>query len=339
MKKGIIRFMHEADVLLIMVSTNDGPWLASCFEALAASSFRGFDTLLVVNACTDDSEARARESRLDIEIVRTESACGAADANNIGVRRGLERGYRYAFFLNPDTRVHPDAIGCLKGFLDQNPSYGIAGSQQIDYESPGWHTPNHWTREALDGAQLAGSVPRRMGEWSVMDHFYVQGAALMLRLGLVPRIGMFDPAYDTFFEETDLCRRCVLAGSRVGIVFDSRVKHFEGGNWNRSARDHLRRDTLLLRNHFLYALSGCETGKEAVKVGTRLLARHLKWLHLGGQELSLPVWRYPGVLVDVLRHGPVAARLRRRNLGIRAGVGLPASEYAIGESSRQFVAE
>ena len=196
--------LSHADVLVVIVSSDDGRWLPACFSALAGAPDQRFDVLVVLNACTDDSEAVCLAASRPVRSVRLNRRCGFAEANNIGIREALAAGYRYVFLLNPDTQVHPDAIAHLRGFLDAHTDHGVAGCFQTPYDEPSWDVPNRWTAETLADAARMGHTPRTAGEWRIDDHYYVQGSSLMLRVGLVPRIGMLDPLYGTFYEETDL---------------------------------------------------------------------------------------------------------------------------------------
>lgn len=317
---------------MVIVSTNDGRWLPACFDALATSRDATYDTLLVLNDCTDESALAASKAPMPIDVVATPIRCGFAETNNLGIRRALSLGYPYVFLLNPDTKIHPDALSHLTRFLDSNESYGIAGSQQIRYDAAGWDSPNQWTTETIDHARQLGNAPVRRSNWMVLDHYYVQGAALMMRTNLVTRIGMLDPLYGTFYEETDLCRRARYGGHAVALVLDSLVKHYEGGHWRRTRRDHLHRDMLFLRNQYVYFVSEAKTTPAAVYCGIKVFMRQMHAMLFGEHQLKLALWRYPEVLVQAcltLRYIP---RMRRRNSTIRARATLEASEYAIGAS-------
>lgn len=317
-------------LLVIIVSTNDGKWLRECFAALSASSYRRFSVLLIDNRCTDETVRECRSAAVAVTVVKTDRRGGFAECNNIGLRLALEKGYQYAMLLNPDTKIHPDGLLSLVDFLERNEEYGIAGSQQIKYEEDSWSRPNGWTADTLGEARRAGNLPREAGAYTVVDHNYVQGAALMLRVGLLPRIGLLDPIYVTFYEETDLCRRCLLAGRRVGIVLESKVKHFEGGNWKRSARDHMVRDHLFLRNQFLYFLSLPSGGLKPLRTFLSILADQARVVRRKEKAIILPAWRYPSVLLAFLKNARYLRLLRRRNRAIIAGRLLEESDLAIG---------
>lgn len=326
-------------MLVVIVSSDDGRWLPACFAALAEASDQRFDVLTVLNACSDESERACREAPRPVETVRLARRCGFAEANNVGIRAALAAGYRYVFLLNPDTRVRPDAIAQLRGFLDSLTGYGVAGCFQTPYDGTGWDAPNRWTAETLADAAGMGSAPRTEGEWRVVDHYYVQGSSLMLRTDLVPRIGMLDPLYGTFYEETDLCRRCALAGLRVAIVLDARLRHAEGGHWRSSPARRRGRDVLFLRNQFVYFMSARPGVGAALWAAGGVLLRQLRGVPSGQHEVTLPWWTYPAVLARVLPLLRFVPRLQRRNARILAGQPVAEAEWAIGPGGGDVLAD
>ena len=62
-------------------------------------------------------------------------------------------------------------------------------------------------------------------EHGVIEHAYVQGGFLVLRMEVLGRIGYLDEEFHTFYEEVDLCRRARWAGYRIAILPDTPVAH------------------------------------------------------------------------------------------------------------------
>lgn len=317
-------------VLVVIVTTNDGRWLGSCLESLGDSRYTGFEVAVVLNGCDDDSDRICAGSPLPLRVFESPRRLGFAAANNLAITGAEERGHRYIYLLNPDSRIHCDAIGALADCLEARPEYGILGSWQAEYDDETWSQPNEWTRETLGEAEDLGGRPRRVGPFTLLDHYYVQGAALMMRASLVPRIGMLDRFYGTFYEETDLCRRALLAGWKVGLLFDSKVRHFGGGNWKRSRQAQEERDRLFLRNQFYYLLSAPEALGNPVAAAWKVVRDQIGDLTSGRRHFVLPLWRYPAVLASILRNLGYLSEFRARNFAIREGRRLDPAQWSIG---------
>jgi len=144
----------------------------------------------------------------------------------------------FVHFLNPDTYVHPGAIKALVDLLRTQPKAGVAGSRLENPDGSlrayGFRFPAPW-REFFRGARLAAldrivpaaaiKIPDLL-ETRRVD--WVTGASFMMPRGVIDRVGLMDPAYFLYFEETDLMSRVGQAGFEVWHVADSRVVHLQG---------------------------------------------------------------------------------------------------------------
>lgn len=144
----------------------------------------------------------------------------------------------FVHFLNPDTYIRPGAVRTLVDFLRSHPGAGIAGSRlENPDESPrafAFRFPTPW-REFVRGANLAlmdRLLPRGRVKMPTPDAAcpvdWVSGASFMVTRALLERIGLMDPGYFLYFEETDLMARAHAAGFEVWHVPASRVVHLAG---------------------------------------------------------------------------------------------------------------
>ena len=61
--------------------------------------------------------------------------------------------------------------------------------------------------------------------------YSVKGACLMTRKNLIAKIGLFDPEYFAYFEETDFCHRVWLSGFAVVYLPTSEIFHLGGATF------------------------------------------------------------------------------------------------------------
>lgn len=315
--------------MVCIVSMNDGHWLDACLESLLPVG-SAVDIVTIANACDDNTEELCRRSPLNIIVLRTGARLGFAACNNLALTKALVDGYDYVFLLNSDTRVHPGAIAALLAFMRAHTEFGVVGSLQIEYGDETWSCLNEWSRVTLEHAHSFGREQKRADGYTWVEHTYVQGAAMMLRTDLARRIGLLDPVYHTFYEETDFCRRCWLAGQKVAILLDSKVQHYGGGNWKADLKRRLSRDHFFLRNQFLFYVSGVNSRVMMTAATLRVLVRQLKAVLLSREEVVLPLWRYIFVLWSVVIRVGDILRLHRRNQIIRSGGRAPSSLCQIG---------
>lgn len=165
---------------------------------------------------------------------------GFAYGNNAIIKRRVlpDADFSHVYFLNPDTYIRPGAVHALVSFLQDRPQAGVAGSRLEDPDgspqSSGFRAPAPW-REFFRGARL-GLMDRLVPRASIpifdlssdCEVDWVSGASFMVRRDVLDDIGLMDPGYFLYFEETDLMTRARAAGYEVWHVADSRVVHLAG---------------------------------------------------------------------------------------------------------------
>jgi GT2 family glycosyltransferase len=165
---------------------------------------------------------------------------GFAYGNNAGIGLAMAAGARAVMLLNPDTIVREGAIAAVSGFLDRNPEVGIAGSLienpagGVECSAHRVHTP----LSELEGGARLGILSRLLHRQRVSEaprseaHScdWVSGAAMLIRRGVIERIGLMDEGFFLYFEEVDFCWRARQSGWAVWYVPEARVLHLEGAS-------------------------------------------------------------------------------------------------------------
>lgn len=175
-----------------------------------------------------------------LELVATGSNLGFAGGNNVALRCALARDdFEYAWLLNNDTVVEPDALGHLVARMAENAQAGLCGSTLLDYEPPhavqalGGATYNRWLGTARqihsEPSGRAAAVERRMA--------YVVGASMLVSKAFLRDVGLLSEDYFLFFEELDWAAR---ARGRYGLAFapGSVVYHKAGRSTGLSRRHY-----------------------------------------------------------------------------------------------------
>ena len=203
------------DLSLIIVSFNTAALTCDCLESVLAADAGKREVFVVDNASADGSARRLKEGFPAVHLIVNTENRGFAAANNQALP--LCRG-RYLFFLNPDTRVSPNAFTKAVSFMDINPQIGLAGVRIINpdstpQESVSFRYPGQkHCRGELDG------LPGRIA--------CVLGAAMIARTGLIRELGGFDETFFLYGEDQDLALRVRKAGCEIGFIPDAVVIHY-----------------------------------------------------------------------------------------------------------------
>lgn len=199
----------------------------------------GVREILIVDNASGDGSAEFLRAALPEPTVRVVDApvnLGFGRAVNLVVpaaRSGL------LLLLNSDATLLPGAVATLGAALLSDESVGLVAPAV--YEADG--------RTAQPGAY--GRFPRLIGgrfEWqhdasgpSTPD--WVSGVAMMLRKDDFLQLGGFDPDFEMYLEDVDLCRRLRSHGKVVMREPAAGVVHLGGRSWTSSVakRDHYQR--------------------------------------------------------------------------------------------------
>ena len=188
-----------ADTLVIIVTYNGRRWIEKAVSSVRASE-RDADLFVVDNASTDGTPDWLEEQGVETDRMMANHGFGAA--NNIGLRRALERGYRYVYLLNQDAWLLPDTLGRLAAFLDEHPDYGLVSPMQMKSDLA-----------SLDD-QFARHYP----------HFFM-AALWMLRRECIEKVGGFSPAFPHYGEDVNFLDRARFHGFKCGVVESARAVH------------------------------------------------------------------------------------------------------------------
>ena len=169
-------------------------------------------------------------------LVQTGANVGFAGGNNVGLRLVMaDAETEFAWLLNNDTVVDPDALAHLVRRMEEKPEAGICGSTLLYYGAPDMvqalagSTYNRWIARIGQiglGMNAMDLPPAEDIEYRLQ---YVAGASMLLRRELLETVGLLEEQYFLYFEEIDLAIR---AHSKYALAYapESRVYHKEGAS-------------------------------------------------------------------------------------------------------------
>lgn len=222
-----IQSMANILVSLIIVNRNGIKFIGECLRSIFSGSYADIEVIVVDNDSQDGSAEYIRsnfgaESRLRVLEERGINL-GPAACRNIGA--GKAQG-KYLVFLDNDTEVEPQAIRELVLPLESDLSIGAAQAKLLRLGSG-----NFYDCAGDFLGPLGFLIERSMGKQDtgqfdfIADILSAKSAASIIRKSLFEKIKGFDSDFFMYLEETDLCWRVWLAGSRVVFIPGSRVYH------------------------------------------------------------------------------------------------------------------
>ena len=211
-------------VVAILVTSDPGPWLEDALESLAAQEYPSLSVLVLDNGSTDDPTPRIATAMPRAFVRRLDTNVGFAAAANDAM--ALVEGATFLLFCHDDVVLGPDAVSVMVEEAYRS-NAGIVGPKLVDYDHPEVLLE---VGMAVDhyGVPFSGIEPGEIDQEqhdAVRDVFFVSDAVMLVRTDLFHELGGFDPATFPGSDDLDLCWRARLAGARVLVAPDARVRH------------------------------------------------------------------------------------------------------------------
>lgn len=223
---------------IVIVNWNTGDYLRQCLQSIVLAGRDDVNVARVTvidNASPDGSAADLDDLALPLEVVHNSSNIGFAAACNQAAA-GSEADY--LLVLNPDTRLFPDTLAVVTGFMEseQAAHIGICGGQVLDPDGgPAISCARFPTLPVLFGKMTGLDLvlprlfpshhltPAETRHSGLVDQ--VIGAFFLVRRELFTRLGGFDTRYFIYYEEVDFALRALRQGFRSYFLKEARILH------------------------------------------------------------------------------------------------------------------
>ena len=224
------------DVSIIIVNYNTCNLTKQCIDSIFERT-KGikFEIILVDNASKDNSyEIFSKDKR--ITFISSNINLGFGKANNLGYK--VAKG-KYIFLLNSDTILLNNAVKIFRDELEKMPknvaclgtilkaSDGISDNNSFS-EFPSLKTTAKFLKE-LYFRQNNYSIQKRNTPFEVD---YIIGADLFIRRSVIEKLGLFDPNFFMYYEESEMQYRYHNMGYKSIIIDQPHIIHLEGASSN-----------------------------------------------------------------------------------------------------------
>jgi GT2 family glycosyltransferase len=230
---------------IVIVSFNHRRFLGPCLDAVDRVGLdpAAVRIILIDNASSDGTAAHVTGELLQEGATRTRGGLpvifvahdrnsGFAGGNNLGISRAIADGDEFVYLLNPDTEAEPGFLAAAIAAASSDPAIAIVQSLILRH-GPGdrintFGNALHFLGfgyAAGDGLPLDHPLAQaRLGQ-GVVDIGFASGAGMLARTSVLAAIGLLNEELFVYEEDLELSWRALLAGHRVVLAPDSRVRH------------------------------------------------------------------------------------------------------------------
>lgn len=259
-------------IVPIILNWNRREDTLECLRSLSVVAYPRFEAVVVDNGSADGSQKMIREEFPNVTLLETGHNVGFAAGNNLGIQHALKNGAEYIMLLNNDTVVARDCLEKLIEASRSHENYSIFGPKILFYDRPEliWSAGSKidWRR---GNCMQIGYGEDDNGQYDTPNEVNAfSGCAIMFRREVAERIGLLDPRFFLYYEETDWCARAKEAGFRMLYVPEAKVYHKVSATMGRNSAEmiyYFVRNRLLFickRSEFRHRVTGtlyalCET--------------------------------------------------------------------------------
>ena len=223
-------------VSIIIVNYNTKRITQNCINSIIKfTKDISFEIILVDNASNDESKSFFRS--LDgIKFIESNDNLGFGRANNLGFSYSTGK---YIYLLNSDTILLNNAVKEFYDFMESQPqSVSCLGSKLLSEDgisennSYGYFPSLTSLLKSLSSIYFPLFFKKNISpnNQDIFEVDYIIGANIFIRRSVIEELGLFDPDFFMYFEETYMQFIYKSSGYLSKIISTPKVIHLENGS-------------------------------------------------------------------------------------------------------------
>jgi hypothetical protein len=260
-------------VSIIVLNWNGLEDTIECLESLKKITYPNYEAIVVDNGSEGrDVEALRHKFGNYIQLIENDRNYGFAEGNNIGMRYAFESSaHDYILLLNNDTVVDAKFLVELVTVAESDERIGIVGPVIYDYYDPARvrsaGVSIDWRKGVASHQSLTPHAAEQSGTMREVES--IDGCCMMVKRQMIEKVGMLDPEYFAYSEESDWCVRAKRKGYKICCALSSKIWHKAPHSYLDSHRLYyfLRNDILFMRKKVPIAAKRNVAGTVTRRVG------------------------------------------------------------------------
>ncbi|MBY0467398.1 MAG: glycosyltransferase family 2 protein [Burkholderiaceae bacterium] len=236
--------IHNEEVVFVVCDNDSKPHdFSKLMDGLIQECRRTENTFVFLNAGDHLLAPNAPVAAKSVVLIQTGANLGFAGGVNSGLSFAVRQGdLNFAWILNNDCEIAPDALANLIIRMKADPKMGICGSTLIYHgdrnriQALGGARYQPWRGRSLSIGAFSAADTITSDHTTVEQQMdYVVGASMLVSRRFLEVVGLMDERYFLYSEEHDWAHRGRQAGFTLGWAPGSRVFHKHGASIGSSA--------------------------------------------------------------------------------------------------------
>lgn len=220
-------------IAVIIINWNGKENTLHCLHSLSKESYTNKHIIVVDNGSTDGSVYAIKKSYPEVILLAETKNIGFAAGNNKGIEKALQLGCDAVFLLNNDTTVDEK---CISSFLRTAKEYPrtILGAKIYQMYNPTYldHLGGNWNNNTGNFDLIGKNELGITNYLTPISMDYACGCAMFIPSSVVKRVGMLNPDYFVYWEDSDFCFRARRLGYPTRLCPFAKVWHIGSSSMN-----------------------------------------------------------------------------------------------------------
>jgi hypothetical protein len=222
MKKIIIK---KPLVYIIIANWNGLDDTVECLESLKKITYPNYKVVVIDNGSKDKQAESIKRKFPYVHLIKNSKNTGFVVANNQGIEYAQKNKADYYLLLNNDTVVKPNFLTVLVNKAEKDAKIGLLSPKILYYKSN-----KIWSMGGTVSYPTGISIMIGKGKDSnryqkIIEPDFLTGCAMLIKKEVVNKIGLLDPTYFAYYEDTDYSYRTRSAGYKVQTIPQSVIWH------------------------------------------------------------------------------------------------------------------
>ncbi len=227
--------------VVIVLNYNCYKFLPECLKSLFNQTAENYEVWVIDNNSQDKSknylrEIASREHRVPFKLIENNHNFGVGRAFNQAIKKAIGQGFKRIALMNADVRADRNWLQESLKTLEKNNKIAICASLSLDWQGETIDSAGGAIRNLFFGVfvgflggEKITQIPKeyRQEEFSIFSGLVT---AMMIRVAVFKKYGLFDPDYFMYFEDVDLSWRILLGGEQIVVNPRARVFHWGHGS-------------------------------------------------------------------------------------------------------------
>lgn len=239
-------------VSIIVINWNNLDDTLLCLKKVFELDYSNFEVIVIDNGSKINPTKTIQGEFSETIIFCNQNNLGYTGANNQGIQYAIETNADFVWLLNNDTIIPPQTLSKLVQIAERHPEVGLISPaicsmndpKEIVYLGSYLDLDNQLRKNAMTIKEI------QRWQSNEQSKICLWGTALLIKRGVIERIGLLDAAFFAYYEDMDYSIRAIKAGFINRLVPEVCVLHKIKAAKRKDYPDHYH--FYMTRNEYLF---------------------------------------------------------------------------------------